>query len=134
MVKAPLAKGIAAQGVADSVSASPYGGAQIKHRYLDRKQDFVAVNKNDLEDILGFDGVAAFLGALGMFFLAGSTWLLIDKITQMQAFQFTPAVAVCLPSMAFGLINLAVGLYFHRRKRGRIQRIFDETTEIAAPR
>lgn len=117
------------------VRRSPYRdkGAQIQHRYLDRNQEFVAVNKNDLEDILGFDGMAAFFSSVGMFFLAGATWLLVDKITQMSDFQVTVAVAFCFPSIAFGLVNLGAGVFLHLKKRGRIQRIFDETIEIPEP-
>jgi cytochrome bd-type quinol oxidase subunit 2 len=111
-------------------SGSPYEGARIKNKYLDRKQEFVAVNKNDLEDILSFDGMSSFFSSVAMFLLAGATWLLIDKISQMQEFEVTSTVQFLGLCIFCGLVSLVPGVYFHLKKRGRIQRIFDETTEI----
>lgn len=102
-------------------------GAVITARYLERRQEIVGVNRNDLEDILGFDGMAAVFGGLGMFLLSGAGWLLVDRLTQADAVAFTAPIAVLAVTSFTGLVFLAAGIYVHQKKRGRIDRIFKET-------
>jgi hypothetical protein len=105
-------------------------GAVITSQYLERRQEIVGVNKNDLEDILGFDGMAALFGSLGMFLLSGASWLMVDKILDQNVFQITPPIAICAVISFAGLVFLGAGAYVHRKKRGRIDRIFNETKPL----
>lgn len=105
-------------------------GAVVTSEYLERKQEYVAVNKTDLEDILGFDGMAAFFSGLGMFCLSGASWLLIDKVMQQEAFAVTTPIGVCGTIVLAGIAFLGAGIFLHRKKRGRIERIFRETKPL----
>lgn len=107
-------------------------GAVMIPEYLERRQEVVAVNRDDLEDILGFDGMAASFGAIGMFFLSGATWLLIDHLATAET--YTPGlIGICVVSIAAGGGFLAGGAFAHSKKRGRITRIYNQTKPLSAP-
>jgi hypothetical protein len=108
-----------------------YEGARIKHNYLERQQEIIAVNRSDLEDILTFDGMETTLSSIGLFLLSGALWLGIDKALGMETFTITPILAVCTCSIIGGTILLVVGLMMGRKKRDKIARIFKETRSIA---
>lgn len=90
------------------------------------------MTRDDLEDILGFDGVAAFFGGLGVFLLSGSAWLLVENALDADGFSMDALSSFCVASAIFGLACLAAGAFFHWKKRGRIKRIFDQTKPIPA--
>lgn len=102
-------------------------GAVITSQYLERRQEIIGVNRNDLEDILGFDGMAAAFGSLGMFFVSGAGWLLVDKLLDQTVFAITAPIAICGVMCLAGMAFLLAALYVHSKKRGRINRIFKET-------
>ncbi|WP_139015779.1 hypothetical protein [Ensifer aridi] len=102
-------------------------GAVFTPNYLERQQDMVAVNRTDLEDILSFDGLAAFFTSSGLFFVSGAGWLLIDKLLQQEKFELTTTIGVCSVCVVSGLMFIGAGLILHSKKRGRIHRIFSET-------
>lgn len=108
-------------------------GAVITSQYLERRQEIVGVNRNDLEDILGFDGMAALFGGLGMFLLSGAGWLMIDKVIDQPVFSLTAPIAICAVTSFAGLVFLGAGVYVHQKKRGRIDRIFRETRPLNRP-
>ena len=112
---------------ARALDVSRHPGALITSQYLERRQEVVAVNKTDLEDILSFDGISAFFSSFGMLFLAGSTWLAVDKILGAGKFELTPVVTACLFGIILGIVFLVAGIFFWIRKRGRINKIFKET-------
>ena len=103
-------------------------GAVIKHEYLERRQEIVAVNKTDLEDIRTFDSLEQAMQTLGLFLLSGALWLGLDKIMSQPKFELTPVVSFCSASVVFGLLSLVAGLIMRNKKRARISRIFSETT------
>ncbi len=107
-------------------------GAMIVHNHLDRQQEVVVVTRDDLEGVLGFDGIAAGFGGLGMFLLSGSVWLILENSLDADGFTFDGLMGFCLASAVFGLVSLCAGLLFHFKKRGRIQRIFNQTKPPAA--
>lgn len=107
-------------------------GAMIKHNHLDRQQEVVGVTRDDLEDILGFDGVAASFGGLGMFLLSGSIWLIVENTLDADGFSMNSLMSFCISCGGFGVACLSAGLYFHSKKRGRIQRIFSQTKPVSA--
>lgn len=107
-------------------------GALIVHRHLDRSQEVIGVTRDDLEDVLGFDGIAASFGGLGMFLLSGSIWLIAENALDQDGFQMDSLMSFCVACSIFGGACLLAGLFFHSRKRGRIRRIFDQTKPIAA--
>jgi len=110
-----------------------YGdGARIKHNYLERQQEIIAVNRNDLEDILSFDGMQSLLSGFGLFLLSGALWLGLDKILSEPSLAFTPELAICGCCVLFGVVFLSFGLYMGAKKRGRITRIYRETKAISA--
>jgi hypothetical protein len=75
-----------------------------------RKQEIVGVNRNDLDDIKEFDGMQALFANLGMFLLAGSTWLGLEKVLEQEVFHWTPLLAVCATASAVGIFFFAVSL------------------------
>lgn len=107
-------------------------GAMILHSHLDRQQEVVGVTRDDLEDILSFDGVAACFAAFGMFLLSGAVWLIAENTLDNNGFAFDPLMAFCIPSVAFGMACLGAGVFFHLKKRSRITRIFSQTKSLAA--
>lgn len=118
--------------VAQKNALDVYGrpGATINSTYHERNQDVIAVNKSDLEDILSFDGISAFFGTVGMFFLSGSVWLIVDKGLGTETFVMTPLLGFCFASVIFGVVFLFAGAFMHSKKRGRITQIFNETKPI----
>lgn len=107
-------------------------GAVMIPEYLERRQEVVAVNRDDLDDILGFDGMAAAFGAIGMFFLSGATWLLIDHVATADAYS-VGLVGICIVSIIAGFGFLLGGVYAHSKKRGRITRIYNQTKPLNKP-
>src|SRR3712207_1630200 len=88
----------------------PYvSGAVVDTQYLQRRQEYVAVNRNDLEDLRTFDGLEMALFTIGMFFVSGATWLGIDKYYDMGHSGRTPLLFVCCLSVAFGMVMCAAG-------------------------
>lgn len=106
-------------------------GALIVHSHLNRRQEVVGVTRDDLEDVLGFDGIAALFSGLGVFLLSGSIWLIVENALDADGFDMTSLMSFCLASAIFGAACLAAGVFFHAKKRGRIKRIFDQTTVIS---
>jgi hypothetical protein len=96
-----------------------------------RKQEIVGVNRNDLDDIKEFDGMQALFANLGMFLLAGSTWLGLEKVLEQEVFHWTPLLAVCATASAVGIFFFAVGWRMRSKKIARIDRIFSETSPSA---
>jgi len=114
-----------------ALDVSKRTGAMIQHRHLNRQQEVVGVTKDDLEDILGFDGIAASFGALGMFLLSGAVWLIADKSLGSDGFTLNALMGFCMASVVFGAACLGAGAFFHAKKRGRISRIFDQTKVVS---
>ena len=106
---------------------SPYDGARIENKYLDRQKEIIAVDKNDLNAIMDLDGFERSLIGLGLFLLSGALWLGIDKAT-IKPFTLTPILAICGCSVITGAILLIVGWKMGSLKRGKIQQIYKETT------
>nr|WP_295889404.1 phage holin family protein [uncultured Devosia sp.] len=105
-------------------------GALINHSYLERQQEVVAVNRNDLEDIISFDRMESSLAGLGLFLLSGALWLGIDKLADSSKPEVTPVVVFCACSVVFGALLVGIGYFMGRKKRNRISRIFQETKPI----
>lgn len=107
---------------------TPYGsGAVVTTSYLERRQEYVAVNRNDLEDLKAFDGMEATLFSFGSFFASGSAWLGVDKYFTDARMFANPLLLVCLISFVFGVVLCFAGLTMRLRKKRRIDRIFAET-------
>lgn len=122
--------GISSSGARGSVV--PQDGATISNRYLNREQEIIGVNRTDLEDILAFDRRELRSGGLGLFLFSGSFWLLVPELIQQWKdkdvwFSLTPTVIICALLLVFGLYLLYDGHDIRRLKRGRIDRIFNET-------
>lgn len=90
------------------------------------------MTRDDLEDILGFDGISAFFSGIGLFALSGAVWLLVENTLDEDGFAFDPLMAFCLAAVIFGFVFLGAGIFFHSKKRGRIKRIFDQTKPLSA--
>jgi len=106
-------------------------GALMTAQYLERKQEVVAVNKSDLEDIMTFDGLQTGLSSLGLFLLSGALWLGLDKALTMDVLSLTPILAICVCSIVGGGVLLTVGVVMGRKKRDKISRIFNETKPLS---
>lgn len=107
-------------------------GALIVHSHLDRRQEVVGVTRDDLEDILGFDGIAAIFGGLGVFLLSGAAWLIVENALDADGFSMDSLMSFCIACAIFGVACLGAGWFFHSKKRGRIKRIFGQTTPLSA--
>lgn len=106
-------------------------GAVVRTAYLERRQEFIAVNRNDLADLKIFDGLEAGLLGVGGFFFSGAVWLGVDKYFGASPRLVPAAVALCAMSAVFGLVMLGAGIVLRVVKRRRIDRIFSETRPIA---
>lgn len=107
-------------------------GALIVHSHLDRRQEVIGVTRDDLEDVLAFDGMSAVFCGIGVFMLSGSVWLIVENALDVDGFAMDSLMSFCVASAVFGAGFLLAGGFFHARKRGRIRRIFDQTTPRAA--
>ena len=105
-------------------------GARIDHNYLVRKQNVIGVNESDLRELLTFDLVQQVLMGLGVFFLAGSSWLGLEKILEQPEFQLTPLIGACIAFSVCGVILFVVGVVFFLLRRGKIRKIFSEVSEL----
>lgn len=85
------------------------------------------MNRNDLEDLLSYDTDAAAFFGIGTFSLSGSVWISLEQLLGAGGPVYGPLFWVCVPAVPFGLFMLWQGWRQHSKKRGRIQRIFDET-------
>jgi hypothetical protein len=99
---------------------------------LNRHHDVVGVTKDDLDNILVFDGMAAGFSAFGLFFLSGPVWLIAENTLDGDGFLMSPLMSFCIACCIFGLISLLAGLFVQSKKRGRINRIFNQTKPLAA--
>lgn len=102
-------------------------GSRVVTTYLDRHQEFVSVNKNDLEDIREFDGMQTTFATLGMFLFGGAFWLGAEKLSEQEVFSFTPMILFCFVCVSLGAILFFISWRVRVRKIGRITRIFRET-------
>ena len=107
-------------------------GAAIVHTHLTRKQEVIGVTRDDLEDVLSFDGMAAGFGTLGMFFVSGSSWLIAENTFDQDGFVIDSLMSFCIAALIFGVAALLAAVFMHKRKRGRIKRIFDQTSNSSA--
>lgn len=85
------------------------------------------MTRDDLEDILSFDGVAAVCGGIGIFLLSGAGWLIVESAFGDDGFTLNSLMSFCIAAAGFGALSLVGGLYFNHQKRGRIKRIFNQT-------
>ena len=102
-------------------------GARIDTTYLVRKSEVVGVNRNDLNDLIQFDGIELGLCTFGQFFLAGGLWLFIEKSLS-KDFAWDALTGFCLASAILGGILWSFGFIIRTSKQGKITRIFEETT------
>lgn len=100
--------------------------------YYSRTQQVIPVNRNDLEDLVTFDGLQFSAMSLGGFFLSGATWLGAEKLLDQEKFAWTPILALCSVSICFGLLALVAGFVLRNNKRRRLNRILKETSTISA--
>lgn len=105
-------------------------GARIDQNYLVRKQNVIGVNENDLRELLTFDLVQQLLMGLGVFFLAGSSWLGLEKILEQPEFQLTPLIGTCIAFSVCGAVLFVVGVVFFLLRRNKVRKIFSEISEL----
>lgn len=75
------------------------------------------------------DTDALSLGGLGLFLASGSFWLLIENLLQLSRLEeWSVLMTFCAIIVAVGLTLMVYGGRIHRRKRGRIDRIFEQAT------
>ena len=112
----------------------PYvSGAVVQTEYLQRRQEYVAVNRHDLDDLKTFDALEMWLFTTGMFFMSGATWLGIDKFYDTAHSGRAALLIACCLSVAFGAVLCVVGFVMRRKKRQRIDRIFSESGPLVRP-
>lgn len=104
-------------------------GATLDTRYLQRVQEVVAVNRNDLEDLLDYDTSALSFGGLGITLLSGAGFILVEQWLTSATGKVNPLMQVCLVLVFFGCFLLWQGKKMHDKKRNRIERIFRETRD-----
>lgn len=85
------------------------------------------MNRNDLSDLLAFDGLEFGLTTLGQFFLAGGLWLFVENILSPE-FEWSALTGFSLASAIFGAILWVAGFHVRSIKQTKINRIFEETT------
>lgn len=122
--------GTVSTGVAPN-STPRFQGATVVPKYWVRSQEYVNVTRSDLEDLRDFDTTAIRFGALGTFFMSGAAWLWVEKaLEDWKAFFLSPMFWVCGLCVIVGLFLIWQGTEMHRKKASRIDRIFNETTEL----
>ena len=79
---------------------------------------------SDLTDISKFGWLEYALSQTGGFFFAGALWQAVSILAAQDHFQFTPWLAVCAVSMAFGLILMGVGLVLVNMRQAKVRKYF----------
>jgi len=103
-------------------------GATIVTVHRDRRQEVIAVNRNDLADMRAFHAIEAVCINLGQFLTGGSLWLGIDKYSSMVAGEKFPSIIiVCGAAFILGIILDAIGFVHWKLRQHKISGIFDET-------
>ena len=102
-------------------------GARIDTTYLVRKSEVVGVTRNDLSDLIQFDGIELLLCTIGQFFLAGGLWLFIENWLSSD-FAWDALTVFCLASAVFGGLLWFAGYKIRTLKQKKITIIFEETT------
>lgn len=105
-------------------------GAMIKHNYLNRVQDVIGVNRSDLEDILNSGSIEPFLFNFGIAALSGSLPLGISKLLSQKEFNFTALIAICACFTIFGIITLYCGFQMKKKRKSKIDILFEEAKTI----
>lgn len=108
------------------------GGALINTKYQSRTTTVVAVNENDLRDLLSLDETELAFMAIGQFMLAGAVWILAERFWGSGTAFWTPLTGFCAAATLFGIIMIVGALRLRWLKRAKIRKIFDETTEVSA--
>jgi hypothetical protein len=98
--------------------------------YLSRRQEFVAVNRNDLEDLRDYDNSALSFGGFGLALMSGAFFLFLEQCFDKEVLsvwnEFTTFLAFFFGVGAFLAWQ---GTKMHDKKRDRVSRILDETEE-----
>lgn len=116
---------------ARALDAHRPSGALIENQYLHRKQEYVAVNKNDLDDILEFDTLANWLTRIGAASFAFGGGLVTDKLPDLVAIKQSHLFPLGIAFAVFGVVLFGIGLIMQRKKSTRIERIFNETRPVS---
>jgi hypothetical protein len=123
-----LAKPVRKSGPSQSVHEGFGGGATIERTYLTRQKESVAVDKDELDDLLSLDLISTFFMNAGSFFIAGSAWLGIEKYLDRIPNQPLPPVYwFCVAAFILGLFLIGAGFFHFRLRRGKLKRIFSQT-------
>lgn len=102
-----------------------HGGAKLVTEYQHRRTKAVAVNEQDLRELLNVDGVELALTGVGQFMASGSLWLFLDRYFSSD-FSWTALTGFCASAFVFGVVLVGCGLCMRLMKRRRIKRIFEE--------
>jgi len=96
----------------------------IVHTPLIRRQQILAVQRSDLENIRNFGGTGSKFSTAGMFFLNGGLWLGVDKITSWFEGPSPAIIWICGFSVLLGIVLCGVVAIFSRNKSDFITQIF----------
>ena len=93
------------------------------------------MNRTDLEYIRDFDSSAQNFMGFGIFLLGGGSWLGVEKafesLSSVEGFSMDPIIWLCVGCVFVGGFLWYQGYKMASKKASHIQRIFDETKEIA---
>ena len=123
------ASGSSAFGAAPPLPVINQTGATVSTRYLERVQEVVAVNRNDLEDLLDYDTSALSFGGVGLSLISGAAFILLEQLFSQPEPALNTLMKFCVGLLLIGAFLLWQGKKMHDKKRNRIDRIFRETRE-----
>ena len=130
MAKTPNATAVGSEvNIKPGLPAVNQSGATVDTRYLQRIQEVVAVNRNDLEDLLDYDTSALSFGGFGLSLISGAAFILVEQWFSQSEGGVNTLMKVCLGLLSIGVFLAWQGKKMHDKKRGRIERIFRETRE-----
>ena len=117
-----------ARGKKPSPTTSGAEGTGARHMptYLDTQAEYIAVRKNDLEEIGEFGWLQEGAGAAGMFFFSGAFWLaaniLVEHFGALD--KYVGGFAFCAISTLFGIVLLWIAKKHFSMRDARIQDYF----------
>ncbi|NGN44453.1 hypothetical protein G6N74_25615 [Mesorhizobium sp. CGMCC 1.15528] len=91
---------------------------------------WVAVDRQDLEELRTFDTLQIALISIGNFFLSGSLWIFAEQFFGREVFEWTPLSGFCVGAAMFGLVMIMAGCVLWRLRRRKVSNIFDGLGEI----
>jgi len=103
--------------------------ARVRPTYSDREEEYVLVTNDDLREIATFSRTERVLWDVGLFFVSGAFWLLIELIahqaSEEKKFEITSWMIFCAACVVMGAAVMYAGHSMRDMKSKRLSKYID---------